>query len=373
MGVVDAPEVIVAASREEAVSAFGDGADVTVVARRDDRDARDHARPPAAAPGAADRPRRPVGRAQRERPHDDRRDDDDRRARGRRRAAGHLRARPRRPRDPRAGHARRQPVRAAGRRDARAATCRPRCSRSTRRCARPAPAASAPSRSRTSSPPAPPGRLVLDVAFADPEAGASASVRRPHAHAYTIMRVCAARVGGELRVAVSGAGPTRRAQPRGRGRGGRRRRRRDRRRARARRRHPPRRCPRVELVPRPDAARARPPRPRRPALKENDETHGQRHRARRGLAPAHDAAARPARGALRHEPEGGLPAGRLRRLHGARRRRAAARVPDCRSPRSRARRSRRSRASASPTSSPPCRPPSTSTTPRSAASAPRAS
>ena len=33
-------------------------------------------------------------------------------------------------------------------------------------------------------------------------------MRRPHAHAYTIMRVCAARVGGELRVAVSGAGPT---------------------------------------------------------------------------------------------------------------------------------------------------------------------
>ena len=58
---------------------------------------------------------------------------------------------------------------------------------------------------------------MLDVEFADPEAGASASVRRPHAHAYTIMRVCAARVGGELRVAVSGAGPDRRAQPRGRG------------------------------------------------------------------------------------------------------------------------------------------------------------
>ena len=53
----------------------------------------------------------------------------------------------------------------------------------------------------------PAGRLVLEVAFADPEAGACASVRRPHAHAYTIMRVCAARVGGELRVAVSGAGP----------------------------------------------------------------------------------------------------------------------------------------------------------------------
>jgi aerobic carbon-monoxide dehydrogenase medium subunit len=54
----------------------------------------------------------------------------------------------------------------------------------------------------------PAGRLVLDVEFADPQAGASAVVRRPHAHAYTIMRVCAARVDGELRVAISGAGPT---------------------------------------------------------------------------------------------------------------------------------------------------------------------
>jgi CO/xanthine dehydrogenase FAD-binding subunit len=53
----------------------------------------------------------------------------------------------------------------------------------------------------------PSGRLVLDVSFADPEAAATASVRRPHAHAYTILRVCAARTGGELRVAVSGAGP----------------------------------------------------------------------------------------------------------------------------------------------------------------------
>src|SRR6187200_1120538 len=53
----------------------------------------------------------------------------------------------------------------------------------------------------------PAGRLVLDVSFADPDTAATASVRRPHAHAYTIMRVCAARVGGELRVAVSGAGP----------------------------------------------------------------------------------------------------------------------------------------------------------------------
>jgi CO/xanthine dehydrogenase FAD-binding subunit len=51
------------------------------------------------------------------------------------------------------------------------------------------------------------GRLVLDVSFADPDAAATASVRRPHAHAYTILRVCAARSGGEVRVAISGAGP----------------------------------------------------------------------------------------------------------------------------------------------------------------------
>jgi carbon-monoxide dehydrogenase medium subunit len=54
----------------------------------------------------------------------------------------------------------------------------------------------------------PQNRLVLDVSIAEPEAAATATVRRPHAHAYTVMRVCAARTGGELRVAVSGAGPT---------------------------------------------------------------------------------------------------------------------------------------------------------------------
>jgi carbon-monoxide dehydrogenase medium subunit len=54
----------------------------------------------------------------------------------------------------------------------------------------------------------PAGRLVLDVSVAEPEAAATATVRRPHAHAYTVMRVCAARVGGRVHVAVSGAGPT---------------------------------------------------------------------------------------------------------------------------------------------------------------------
>jgi CO/xanthine dehydrogenase FAD-binding subunit len=53
----------------------------------------------------------------------------------------------------------------------------------------------------------PAGRLVLDVSMVEPEAAATASVRRPHAHAYTVMRVCAARVGGGVRIAVSGAGP----------------------------------------------------------------------------------------------------------------------------------------------------------------------
>jgi aerobic carbon-monoxide dehydrogenase medium subunit len=53
----------------------------------------------------------------------------------------------------------------------------------------------------------PDGRLVLDVQFAEPEAGAHSSVRRPHAHAYTVLSVCAARTGGEVRIAVCGAGP----------------------------------------------------------------------------------------------------------------------------------------------------------------------
>jgi aerobic carbon-monoxide dehydrogenase medium subunit len=53
----------------------------------------------------------------------------------------------------------------------------------------------------------PAGRLVLEVAFTDPAAGGHASVRRPHAHAYTILAVCAARTGGEVRLAASGAGP----------------------------------------------------------------------------------------------------------------------------------------------------------------------
>ena len=53
----------------------------------------------------------------------------------------------------------------------------------------------------------PQGRLVLEVSFAAPEAGARSSVRRPHAHAYTVLSVSAARVGGAVRLAASGAAP----------------------------------------------------------------------------------------------------------------------------------------------------------------------
>ncbi|HEY2636444.1 MAG TPA: FAD binding domain-containing protein [Solirubrobacteraceae bacterium] len=51
------------------------------------------------------------------------------------------------------------------------------------------------------------GRLLLDVSFGAVEAGSRAAVRRPHAHAYTILSVCAARVDGAVRIAASGAGP----------------------------------------------------------------------------------------------------------------------------------------------------------------------
>lgn len=53
----------------------------------------------------------------------------------------------------------------------------------------------------------PEDRLVLELSFADPEAGARASVRRPHAHAYTILGVCVARTADGVRIGVSGASP----------------------------------------------------------------------------------------------------------------------------------------------------------------------
>jgi carbon-monoxide dehydrogenase medium subunit len=51
------------------------------------------------------------------------------------------------------------------------------------------------------------GRLLLEVSFEEPAAAASASVRRPHAHAYTVLAVSGAGTGRELRLAVTGAAP----------------------------------------------------------------------------------------------------------------------------------------------------------------------
>jgi CO/xanthine dehydrogenase FAD-binding subunit len=207
MGVVDAPEVIVAGSREEAVSAFGDGADVTVVAggtivMPDITHGRLHPRRALLIAGAglsgisSAQGRTTIGATTTIAELEDAAEPlgacarglADFEIRGQATLGGNLCAPPgeqtprgdlqaallaldAQVRSTGAGGERTEPVEdflAAG----------------------------------------PAGRLVLDVEFADPQAGASAVVRRPHAHAYTIMRVCAARIGDELRVAVSGAAPT---------------------------------------------------------------------------------------------------------------------------------------------------------------------
>ena len=53
----------------------------------------------------------------------------------------------------------------------------------------------------------PDGRLVLEIEVDEPKRAASAYVRRPHAHAYTILAVAAAETAVGLRVAIAGAGP----------------------------------------------------------------------------------------------------------------------------------------------------------------------
>jgi len=50
------------------------------------------------------------------------------------------------------------------------------------------------------------GRLVLEVEVEEPRRAGFASVRRPHAHAYTILAVCAAETSEGVGVGVSGAG-----------------------------------------------------------------------------------------------------------------------------------------------------------------------
>ena len=51
------------------------------------------------------------------------------------------------------------------------------------------------------------GRLVLEIEVDEPKRAATAAVRRPHAHAYSILAVAAAETADGVRVAILGAGP----------------------------------------------------------------------------------------------------------------------------------------------------------------------
>ena len=51
-------------------------------------------------------------------------------------------------------------------------------------------------------------RLVLDVSFEEPAAGAFARLDRPHTHDYSALTVCVARVGDEVRIAGAGVDGT---------------------------------------------------------------------------------------------------------------------------------------------------------------------
>ena len=53
-----------------------------------------------------------------------------------------------------------------------------------------------------------PGRLVLEVELQEPARAGHAALHRPHAHAYTILAVCAAETADGVRVGITGAGPT---------------------------------------------------------------------------------------------------------------------------------------------------------------------
>ena len=55
---------------------------------------------------------------------------------------------------------------------------------------------------------APDRRLVLEVEIEEPRRAGYAAAHRPHAHAYTIVAVCAAETSAGLRVGLTGAGPS---------------------------------------------------------------------------------------------------------------------------------------------------------------------
>jgi carbon-monoxide dehydrogenase medium subunit len=52
------------------------------------------------------------------------------------------------------------------------------------------------------------GRLVLELELEEPSRAGHAGLRRPHAHSYTILAACAAETADGIRVGVTGAGPT---------------------------------------------------------------------------------------------------------------------------------------------------------------------
>ena len=54
----------------------------------------------------------------------------------------------------------------------------------------------------------PDGRLLLEVDFDEPQRSGYAAAHRPHAHAYTILAVCAAETPAGVRSGLSGAGPS---------------------------------------------------------------------------------------------------------------------------------------------------------------------
>jgi carbon-monoxide dehydrogenase medium subunit len=49
---------------------------------------------------------------------------------------------------------------------------------------------------------------VLEVELEEPRRAGHAHLHRPHAHAYTILMVCAAETSDGIRVGIAGAGPT---------------------------------------------------------------------------------------------------------------------------------------------------------------------
>src|SRR4051812_40192369 len=53
----------------------------------------------------------------------------------------------------------------------------------------------------------PDGRLVVEIEVDTPKRAGAAAVRRPHAHAYSVLAVAAAETANGIRVAVLGAGP----------------------------------------------------------------------------------------------------------------------------------------------------------------------